>query len=309
MRRLCVLCFVILCGFNQKSLQKNRLQVAGNITSETNAKNAVTDQARKPPYPVVYTNLMVSDQGKLSLVDGVAAGFDNSFSAGVDGDDATKLWNFTENIALIRDGKALAIEFRPFPVLTDTLFYRLYLKQRPYTLQIYSRNFAGVSLRAWLLDKYLNKRTAVNLHDTTLYNFIPNADTDSYRNRFMLVYNRQFTATAVPVTKTTNTLHSLTTGNVTGIDTKTGGISVYPNPIVAGGAGLLRFNNMDAGQYEVTVYNPQAQKVTGFKIRHNGGDYIYQLPVNPSWVSGIYTINIVSQNFTEPVKLQLVIGK
>jgi hypothetical protein len=304
-----VFCFVILCGFTQKSLQKNRLQVAGNNTTGLNAKSAVPDRKRKPPYPVIYTNLMVSDQGRLSLADGVAAAFGNNFSAGVDGNDATKLWNFTENIALIRDGEALAIEFRPLPLLSDTLFYRLYLKQQPYALQIYSKNFTEISLRAWLVDKYLNTRTAVNLHDTTLYNFIPNADTNSYRNRFMLVYNRQYTATPVPVTKTTNTLHSLTTGNINSLDLKMGNISVYPNPIITGGTGMLRFNNMDAGQYEVAIYNPQAQKVSGLKITHNGGSNSYQLPVNTSWISGIYTINVVGQNLTEPVKLQLVISK
>src|SRR4029079_15249628 len=103
--------------------------------------------------------------------------------ASVDSYDAEKLWNFDENIALVRNTYTLAIEFRPDPVLTDTLFYRLYLRQEPYTLQIFTRDFSYMPLvRAWLVDKYMNTRTEINQKDTMLYNFTPNPDTNSYRN-------------------------------------------------------------------------------------------------------------------------------
>src|SRR6201995_563491 len=60
-------------------------------------------------YPVLYTNLMSPGGNNLSLIDGVATAFDNSFSASVDANDAMKLWNFGENIAEIRNNTALAI--------------------------------------------------------------------------------------------------------------------------------------------------------------------------------------------------------
>ena len=147
--------------------------------------------------PVIYANLLTSSGNDLILVDGVATGFGRKFSAAVDYDDADKLWNFDENMALVRDGKTLAIEMRPVPIQTDTLFYRLYLRQQPYTLQVLSQNLpANFPVQAWLVDKYLNTQTEVDLHDTTLYSFTPNKDTNSYRNRFMLVYNRPEAAIA-----------------------------------------------------------------------------------------------------------------
>src|SRR5678815_1365251 len=91
-------------------------------------------------YPVIYTNLMVKKAGAAGLVDGVGAGFSKKFSSAVDVNDATKLWNFDENIALMRQGQALAIELRQPTVDTDTLFYNLSLKQKHYALKIFAAN-------------------------------------------------------------------------------------------------------------------------------------------------------------------------
>ncbi|MEP6465633.1 MAG: hypothetical protein ABJB05_04985 [Parafilimonas sp.] len=171
---------------------------------DTSGENNV-DQPAGVNYPIIYTNLLVSSGNTYFLTDGVAAVFSNKFSAAVDGDDAIKLWNFGENIALVRGNYMLAAEFRPVPVLRDTLFYRLYLKQRPYTLQIFTQDFAGVpAMHTWLVDTYLHTKTAVNLTDTTLYNFTPNKDTTSYRNRFMLVFDKKLIATPVTVAKIIN---------------------------------------------------------------------------------------------------------
>src|SRR5262249_49451342 len=120
----------------------------------------------KPAYAVIYTNLMVASGDSLSLTDGVGAVLDKQFSASVDENDAAKLWNFTENIALVRNSSALAIEFRPVPRLTDTLFYRLFLAQKPYDLQIFSSNLPkNVKMQAILIDKYLHTQTKINLSD------------------------------------------------------------------------------------------------------------------------------------------------
>jgi len=141
------------------------------------------------PFPAVYTNLMVPlSDSSLSLIDGVGAAFSNNFSENIDAKDAAKQWNFNENIALSRNSHYLAIELRPMPIATDTLFFKLYLKQQqPYTLQILSHKARGV-IQAWLVDKYLSVQKEINLSDISLYNFTPNSDTNSYRNRFMIVF-------------------------------------------------------------------------------------------------------------------------
>ncbi|HEX5151074.1 MAG TPA: hypothetical protein VFW07_06475 [Parafilimonas sp.] len=160
-------------------------------TDKTVSETNVFGLRARTTYPAIFANLMTPSGDKLILVDGVGAGFGKRFSANVDKDDATKLWNFNENMALIRNGKALAIEFRPLPDSTDTLFFRLYLKQQPYVLQLFSANLpANIRGRVWLVDKYLNQQTEINISDTALYSFTPNSDTNSYRNRFMLVLDR-----------------------------------------------------------------------------------------------------------------------
>jgi hypothetical protein len=272
------------------------------------AESNVTGKQAGSPYPVIYTNLMTPYNGSMVLTDGVASGFANRFSAAVDGDDAIKLWNFSENIALVRGNYALAIEFRPIPKLTDTLFYRLYLKQQHYTLQVFSQNLTPVTIpgKAWLVDKYLNTRTLVKLTDTTLYRFTPNADTNSYRNRFMLVFDRQFTATPVPVTKTVNEDNP----DITGISksaAKTGNVILYPNPVTNGKA-TLQFSGMDKDNYAVTIYNANGQKLENYSIQHEGGNGVYSLLIPTGWPGGLYTVNVIEENLKKTINLKLVIN-
>jgi len=187
-------------GTNIQSGQAFMLKLDDTVTSatvnfretdKTAFDNNVFGLNVKPAYPAIFANLLAPSADTFVLIDGVGAGFGKRFSANVDKDDATKLWNFNENMALMRNGKALAIEFRPYPDSTDTLFFMLYLKQQPYVLQLFSANvLAKIPGRVWLVDKYLNQQMEINITDTTMYSFAPNSDTNSYRNRFMLVLNR-----------------------------------------------------------------------------------------------------------------------
>jgi hypothetical protein len=284
-------------------------QEANKTPSEISVFSTPKDD--QPSTPVVYTDLMIPQGNAMSLTDGVGAAFGDKFSAFVDGDDAEKLWNFDENIALVRGTYALAIEFRPKPVLTDTLFYRLYLRQEPYTLQIFTKDFSGMPLmRAWIVDKYLNTKTEINLNDTTLYNFTPNPDTNSYRNRFMLVFNRQFQATPMPVTRITNESNPNTTGvDDNSIASAASSVSVYPNPVMEIKNAMIKFNKMDKGDYEVIVYDAKGEKILSQKIQHDGGNNLYLLRSNASWAAGVYTITVSNEDSKKNTTLKLVISK
>jgi hypothetical protein len=258
-------------------------------------------------HPAIYTNLMQQSGNNLSLLDGVAAGFGN-YSASVDDKDAQKQWNIDENMALVRNEARLAIELRSLPVLSDTLFFKLFLRQHPYTLQIFSRDLPANTLQGWLVDKYLNTKTAVNLYDTTLYSFTPNTDTNSYRNRFMLVYKRMFIATPVPVTKVANQANPGTTGNANSIATETGSISVHPNPIKTGEKVMLQFSNMAKGKYQVTVTNAAGKALTERAIEHDSGSNTYTLQTDARWAAGNYFIKITGENGYS-LNTKLVIAK
>jgi hypothetical protein len=253
---------------------------------------------------------MTPFEGTYTLTDGVAAAFDNKFSAAVDGDDAQKLWNFDENIALVRGASTLAIEFRPDPVLFDTLFYRLYLRQQPYTLKIFTQYFNNMpAVKAWLVDKYLDTKTQINLQDTMLYNFLPNTDTLSYRNRFMIVFERQLITNPVPVTKIVNQANPSTTGASNSLAGAANGINVYPDPVTKGSNAMLKFTNMQAGNYAIEIYNTKGQKLAGYILTHKGGDNKYALPLQASLSAGAYSIIIRNQNLQMPINLKLVVSK
>ena len=280
-------------------------------SDKTSAENTVFgfDKPHKQSFPVIYTNLMIPEGDTMALTDGVGVVFDNKFSASVDSYDAEKLWNFDENIALVRNTYSLAIEFRPAPVLTDTLFYRLYLRQEPYTLQMFTRNFSYMPLlRAWLVDKYMDTKTEINLKDTTLYNFTPNPDTNSYRNRFMLVFKRRIERTPMPVPGTPH----LDTGTATvidGITSTESSISLYPNPVREVKNAMLRFNKMSKGMYEVMVYDANGQKLLSQEIQHDGDNNLYSLQSNASWAAGVYTITVSNEDSKNSITLKLIVSK
>ncbi|MEP6748596.1 MAG: PKD-like domain-containing protein [Bacteroidota bacterium] len=259
------------------------------------------------PPSILYMNLL--DQGS-NLMDGVGEVYGKTYTSSIDSVDVPKRWNTEiENIALIRHDTALAIEFRPVPVLSDTIFIRLYLRQHPYILQLFPQNFT-IPLRAWIIDKYLNTKTEVHLTDTSLYNFTPNADTNSYRNRFMIVFNQQFVANPVPVTKVINQNDPNITGisNSIGVD-EAGTISIQPNPVTSSKQAVLRFNNIARGGYEITLYNTKGQKLASEKIQHNGNRMTYGLPNVPSLTAGMYTVIVLNSATHKVTSLNLIIIK
>lgn len=274
------------------------------VASESNVffapGNNVLFAPPRRSFPVLYACLM-SHENELTLVDAVGAGFGDRFSPNVDSNDAKKLWNVDENIALMRDGKFLSIEFRPRPKLSDTLFLRLYPKMQPYVLQLFSEGFPlkNVPIRAWLLDKYLDSQTEVNLYDTTFYSFTPDTDTNSYRNRFQIVlkWGRQKEPV---VARAVLSESDIATGKEK--------ISIYPNP-VTGNKLILHFSNVHKGSYELIVYNSKGEKLESRKIEHSGGNNNYFLTLNSSWPSSVYTLCISDNKAKTLTNLKMVISK
>jgi hypothetical protein len=260
-----------------------------------------------PVKPVLFAQLALPTDS-MQIADGVAVGFGNQYPKGINAYYAPKNWNFGENMALKQDGKYFAVEDRPLPQLTDTLFFTLYLHQNePYAIKLFSQALPG-NVRAWLLDNYLKTKTNFNLGDTTIYNFTPNSDTNSYRNRFMVVLNHQFSGTPVPVTKAVNQANPNETGVSNSIVVRAAGVNLYPNP-AGQGETKLQFNSMPAGNYEIAIFNASGQKLAEQTIQHSGGNNAYPLPLNASLVSsGIYNVRVVSDAW-KTENLKLIVGK
>ena len=190
--------------------------------------------------PEVHADIIKLSADSAILEDGTTAQFNSKYSAAVDDFDAVKLLNFGDNIALVRNNSTLAIELRPVPQSNDTLFVRLnHISTGPYKLRIYSHKLPVSMNKAWLVDTYLNTKTKLNLDDTLYYDFTPTtADT----NRFMIVF-------APSSLKTTSEDYIV---NKNGSNKSN--IRLYPNPIITNKI-KLQFENMNAGVYDVFVYN------------------------------------------------------
>ncbi len=234
--------------------------------------------------PVVYVNLMTPSADSVALTDGVAASFGKNYSANSHPAGAVKQWNFNENIALVRNSGAFAIEFRPVPQKTDTLFLRLYIRQQPYSFEIFSQNLpADFPPKAWIVDKYLGTQTEVNLYDTSLYSFTPNTDTNSYRNRFMLVFSPADTKTVNPGKEKEI------------VTTDAAGAGIYPNPVTDNNFNLV-LNNLKAGNYGLSIYTATGRLVLTHKITYEVNKASYSIHLPAALDAGSYTLLILNNN-------------
>jgi hypothetical protein len=246
--------------------------------------------------PVVYVNLMLPSADSLLLVDGTGVLYSNRYSADVDDYDAGKLSNFNENICLFRNGQKLAIEARPLPKQTDTLFLHIWgVRQQVYDLQINLRNpLLLLPIQGWLIDNYLHTQTQVSLLNKTHYRFTTGVDTNSYLNRFMIVFERD--------DRQQNNIVSV--GNATQLNIGT--VSVYPNPF-SGNKLTLLFNNIPKDNYTITFGSLSGKILSAINIIHSGENKKYYLPLNSVYTKGIYTVTVSGKNTKKIIHLPIVV--
>jgi hypothetical protein len=154
---------------------------------------------------LIRSNLNIaSADGTATLVDGDLTQYDPSYSNNVDGMDARKMSNSSENIGMIRGTTTLVIERRHTIVSNDTIFYKIWNLRitRNYQLLFSPSNMAQPGLTAFLQDQYLNTNTPISLTDTSFANFSINSDpasSDPYR--FRLIFTTP-AGGALPITFT-----------------------------------------------------------------------------------------------------------
>lgn len=131
--------------------------------------------------------------------DGAVILFNSNYSNLVNDEDASKLVNQDENIAIQRGNSLMSIESRNMPsTQADTVYLKLWqLKDNNYSFKIEVNNFTNPLLQAFLKDNYLNTETPINLSGTTIVNFTTNAHTaTTTANRFSIVFK---TSNVLPV--------------------------------------------------------------------------------------------------------------
>lgn len=141
--------------------------------------------------PLIRSNLYITAaDGTATLVDGDLTQYDPSFSNNVDGMDARKMSNFSENIGMIRGTTTLVIERRKTIQNTDTIFYKIWnlSQSRNYQLEFVASALEQPGLSAYVEDQYLHTTSPVSLNSSSYLNFTINNDAasrDIYRFRLI----------------------------------------------------------------------------------------------------------------------------
>lgn len=244
--------------------------------------------------------------GDSTMLDGDLTQYDPSFSNALDGMDARKMDNFSENIGMIRGTTVLVIERRHTIELTDTIFYKIWNLQasRQYQLQFVASNLTQPGLSAYLEDLYLGTRTPVALESTTFSNFKISADPASYNPyRFRIIFSTPLTSPD-PITPMYVTAYqqqkdikidwqTAKEANMKGytVEKSTDG-KIFTN------LGELRADNLPANDYSYTDANP-AKGFNYYRILSTAatGESVYSSVMKVLLNDGISTIKV----FPNPV--------
>ena len=149
--------------------------------------------------PLIAVNLTYNNAGNNILADGVLAAFAPAYNNGVGREDAFKMANNNEGIAIVNGGSLLSIDARHMPAGQDTLFLQLSRLTRPeYTLQIFTQQLESMQVIPYLQDNYLNTLEPLMINDTNqvVFTVIPGDPASYDANRFRIVFGEQ---SALPV--------------------------------------------------------------------------------------------------------------
>lgn len=140
----------------------------------------------------MLVNLMVNAGGNYTLIDGVRARFNSSFSKQViSTEDVVKMPGFAENLGILRDNQTLAIEKRPIISSNDTIFLRLWnTTTASYQFEFNPTNIDAANMTAFLQDNYTATSTPLNLTTVSTLNFTVDASVAASKaeDRFRIVF-------------------------------------------------------------------------------------------------------------------------
>ena len=141
--------------------------------------------------PSLEINLQdINNVSKPALLDRGVIKFDNSFSNDFDQNDVRKFMNAEDNLAIKNGSRNLILDSRKNLTVSDTIFLSLSnTRIASYRFEIDPCVLGNLSLKAYLIDKFLQTETAVSLSDVTNVNFTTTADAASRAaDRFMIVF-------------------------------------------------------------------------------------------------------------------------
>lgn len=142
------------------------------------------------------------------LTDSFMVFYNNQFTNNVTGEDAGKLGNLDENIAIINNNQYLSIEKRALPIVGESIqFFNNNYRSGQYQFKIVVPNFEDVT--PYLVDNYLQQKEELN-NGSNMVSFVVDQSISASidPNRFSIVFKK----------------------NSLNVETKESFFTIYPNP-------------------------------------------------------------------------------
>jgi hypothetical protein len=198
--------------------------------------------------------------------------FNSSSSNNVDGKDAKKMFNSSDNITIQNDDIALMAEHRALPTTQDRINLSLSRTSvgTQYKLSVNTEQFENSGLNATLEDLYTNTSLPISLDGTIVeHQFTTTSDTQSLANRFRIVFN------------------ALLSNNSSIKNT----ISVSPNPFSVSSINI-NFQGKTEGNYEYSISNVLGQIIEKGNFNTVNNNVLYSLEIKSELANGIYILNV-----------------
>jgi hypothetical protein len=222
----------------------------------------------------LFALLSIEENGTSTLVDGCMAAYDNTYSNNVDYDDALKLSNTSENTSFKRSNTLLAIERRRDIEQNDTLFVNLTgLRVKTYKWKLKLNYMVNLGRTAFLIDRYMQTTTPLNLHGETFYNFsVMNIPASYDAARFLIVFNQLQQPKAafvnIKATRVNNTNNKIefAVTNEQGVANYQVENSIDGNNFSSAITGLAASNNSSYNSYN-TMHTAATEKANWYRVK------------------------------------------
>ena len=216
--------------------------------------------------------------------DGLRIVYDNTFANAIDQYDATKFWNYTDNLSVLSNGNYLSIEKRNIPLDDDvTPLYFGSQSLESYTFEII---FTAASFNAYLVDHYTGQTTAIPVNTMFNYNFTvdPNIPESLASDRFELTYDNSTLSVA---------------------DLSEDAFSVYPNPLSSNQLLYIQSNaDFSANIESIELLNLNGQILKVYQaLETDFSDSLSQIQLKGQYNSGTYLLKIQTEQTTSIYKI------
>ena len=144
---------------------------------------------------------IVAPDGSTVLMDGSLTQYYSDYSNNMDGMDARKMSNFSENWGMLRNDRVYVIERRHSIQGSDSIFFKMWnMRIITYQIELIASGLDKDGRQAVLEDKYLKTSTPVNLNGNTHVNFSVTSDPDSKASdRFRIIFSNEVAAGLLPL--------------------------------------------------------------------------------------------------------------